>query len=721
MDFHSGEPRINAARSFSFFTSLVITYLMLGTPTRVDGWTYHYSNKTMNWVKARKWCKTHYTDMVAIQNQEENVYLNDYLPRQAKYYWIGIRKITGRWTWVGTKKLLSPEASNWAENEPNNEKSNEDCVEIYVKRNVDTGKWNDESCRRNKTALCYKASCRQDSCSGNGECMEIINSHTCKCSPGFYGERCEKVVHCEDVKSPRRGFISCSNPFGNFSYGSECQFSCENGYELVGPGKIQCTDRGEWSAVLPQCQVAQCGELISPAHGSMHCTHPMGNFSYSTECEFHCEEGYRLTTSRKLQCGPDGRWTDSQPDCQASCQPDSCSGNGKCVEISGSLICNCFQGFSGERCESAVYCKEVNRPIQGFINCSHPLGNNAYRSECQFQCEEGYQLVGSRTIQCTASREWSAAPPHCEVVQCGELVSPANGSIHCIHPLGNFSYSAKCEFHCEEGYRLTTSRKLQCGPDGRWTDSQPHCQASCQPDSCSGNGKCEEISGSLICNCFQGFSGERCESAVYCKEVNRPIQGLINCSHPFGNYSYRSECHFQCEEGYQLVGSRTIQCTASREWSATPPHCEAIHCPIVQDPRDGSVTCTGTTAELLKGSTCSFSCRAGFTLHGSEVITCDASGNWVGEKPLCRGNINPQSKSDGIQTHPHPVLSSTSWDVITGGGAGLTALSVIAWVLKQLHQKKKFKQFDLKSCANTSLTNRVLAHATPSLENSPLA
>ncbi|KAJ8357186.1 hypothetical protein SKAU_G00199800 [Synaphobranchus kaupii] len=138
-----------------------------------------------------------------------------------------------------------------------------------------------------------------------------------------------------------------------------------------------------------------------------------------------------------------------------------------------------------------------------------------------------------------------------------------------------------------------------------------------------------------------------------------------------------------------------IQCTASREWSATPPHCEAIHCAILQAPQDGNITCTDTTGKLHYGSTCSFTCHAGFTLHGSEVMKCDASGDWVGQKPLCRGE---------------PVLGPPFVAVVTAGGAGLTALSAIAWFLKQLRQRKKVKQFDLNSGMNTRLTHRLLSH-----------
>lgn len=127
----------------------------------VEGWSYFYSNTTMNWETARTWCQKHYTDMVAIQNQEEIQHLDSYLPYKSTYYWIGIRKINGAWTWVGTNKKLTREATNWAKNEPNNGKNGglsggaEDCVEMYIQRNAQAGKWNDERCDKLKAPLCY--------------------------------------------------------------------------------------------------------------------------------------------------------------------------------------------------------------------------------------------------------------------------------------------------------------------------------------------------------------------------------------------------------------------------------------------------------------------------------------------------------------------------------------------------------------------------------------
>lgn len=110
----------------------------------------------MDWETARRWCQQRYTDMVAIQNQEEISYLNEELPFHRQYYWIGIRKEKGEWMWVGTKKPLTDEAANWAEGEPNNQGSGEDCVEIYIRRIKDTSKWNDEKCSKKKAPLCYE-------------------------------------------------------------------------------------------------------------------------------------------------------------------------------------------------------------------------------------------------------------------------------------------------------------------------------------------------------------------------------------------------------------------------------------------------------------------------------------------------------------------------------------------------------------------------------------
>lgn len=158
---------------------------------------------------------------MAVQNQEENDFINNLLPYNLKYYWIGIRKVAEEWTWEETNKIVPEDAQNWATDEPDNI-AGQDCVEIYIKRDKDTGKWNNEKCRQRKGTICYSGkapfsfvlfvytdsyrvtiafkvsvcmcidSCTQDSCSAHAECVETVGSYTCRCHVGFFGHRCEE-------------------------------------------------------------------------------------------------------------------------------------------------------------------------------------------------------------------------------------------------------------------------------------------------------------------------------------------------------------------------------------------------------------------------------------------------------------------------------------------------------------------------------------------------
>uniref|UniRef100_A0A8C8TVG2 Selectin, lymphocyte n=1 Tax=Peromyscus maniculatus bairdii TaxID=230844 RepID=A0A8C8TVG2_PERMB len=243
-------------------------------------WTYHYSEKSMNWENARKFCRENYTDLVAIQNKREIEYLEKTLPKNPTYYWIGIRKIGKTWTWVGTNKPLTKEAENWGAGEPNNKKSKEDCVEIYIKREKDSGKWNDDACHKRKAALCYT------------------------------------VVQCEPLTAPELGAMDCTHPLGDFSFHSQCAFNCSEGSELLGIGETRCGPDGNWSSLEPVCQVTACQPLTAPDLGAIECSHPLANFSFTSACTFSCSEETDLIGERVTVCGSDGVWSSPRPICQ---------------------------------------------------------------------------------------------------------------------------------------------------------------------------------------------------------------------------------------------------------------------------------------------------------------------------------------------------------------------------------------------------------------------
>ncbi|KAL7887924.1 hypothetical protein AOLI_G00028980 [Acnodon oligacanthus] len=561
-----------------------ILFTMLSQWTPAASWSYHHSSTTMNWNTARQWCRERFTDMVAIQNHGEINHLNSILPRK-----------------------LTEEAENWAKGEPNNGRNNEDCVEIYIKRGKDEGKWNDESCTKNKTALCYTASCKKDSCSHHGECVETINSHTCDCFEGFYGEECEHVVKCqaEEISAPDHGSVHCVHPHGNFSYDSQCEYTCDEGYQVVGSQTTRCEASAAWSTKPPTCELVQCSDLTEPLHGSMQCDHLLGSFGYQSSCEFSCEGGYTLTgsSSSKLTCEASGHWNDSRPICEA------------------------------------VRCPVLQDPANGRISCS----GGSFGSSCSFSCNDGFHLQGALDITCTESAQWSQEVPYCEVVQCSDLTEPLHGSMQCQHPLESFGYQSSCEFSCEDGYTLTgsSSGQLVCEATGRWNGSRPTCEP------------------------------------VRCPTLEDPANGRIFCS----GESFGSSCSFSCDDGFHLQGAPDITCTESAEWSQDLPYCEAVTCPYLRKPDHGLMNCSSEVATV--GTSCSFSCLDGYSRLGDEVVTCNFTGDWSGAAAEC-------------QAPPEPRLSSPLVTSLTvAGGVSLSSLALALWLMKKLRQKAE--KFDVSN------------------------
>ncbi|XP_069867268.1 P-selectin-like isoform X1 [Dipodomys merriami] len=605
----------------------------------VAAWTYNYSVKAYSWNYSRAFCQRHFTDLVAIQNKNEIAYLNDFVPFFSSYYWIGIRKINNKWTWVGTRKTLTKEAENWADNEPNNKRNNQDCVEMYIKSELAPGRWNDEPCWRRKRALCYTASCQDMSCNNQGECIETIGNYTCSCYPGFYGPECEYVRECGEFDLPPHVSMSCSHPLGNFSFNSQCTFHCAEGYELNGPSKLECLASGIWTNNKPpQCEAVRCPSLEAPGEGTMDCVHPLATFAYGSSCKFECRPGYRVRGLDTLRCVGSGQWTAPLPACEAvACEPPESPAHGR-VECSlpsstfpynTSCSFHCAEGFvlqgaSAAQCADsgrwtapapacqAVQCQEFPIPRRAQMNCSHPFGPFQHQSVCSFSCREGSLLAGARAVRCMATGRWSAPPPECRATSCTPLLSPQNGTVTCVQPLGGSSYKSTCQFNCDEGFSLSGPERLDCTPSGHWTGSPPTCKV------------------------------------IQCPELSAPEQGRMDCSHAHGTFSVGSFCSFSCRKGFVLEGSDSVGCTTSGRWSTAPPTCKAgaasrptkvVRCPALTIPGQGTMSCPGAFG---LNTTCYFGCKAGFRLIGDSALRCRPSGQWTAATPACRAVKCPE-------------------------------------------------------------------------------
>ncbi|XP_008589969.1 PREDICTED: P-selectin-like, partial [Galeopterus variegatus] len=353
-------------------------------------------------------------------------------------------------------------------------------------------------------ALCYTASCQEMSCSEQGECIETIGNYTCSCYPGFYGPECKYVRECGEFDLPQHMLVNCSHPLGNFSFNSKCSFHCTEGYRLHGPSELECLASGIWTKKAPQCVAVQCQHLEAPGKGSVDCVHPLAAFAYGSSCKFECQPGYRVKGFDTLHCSRSGQWTAPLPTCEAiSCEPlespihgsVDCSLSSTALQYNATCSFRCAEGFMLRgaditRCTGlgqwtapvpvcqAVQCQDLPTPNKVQVNCSHPFGTFRFQSVCSFTCnEEGLVLVGARVLQCLATGNWSAIPPECHAITCTPLLSPQNGTMTCIQPLGDASYKSTCQFICDEGFSLSGPERLDCTPSGHWTGSPPTCKA----------------------------------------------------------------------------------------------------------------------------------------------------------------------------------------------------------------------------------------------------
>ena len=75
--------------------------------------------------------------------------------------------------------------------------------------------------------------------------VQLFNIPPFACSP--------PARRCPNLNSPTHGSLACSDPHGVFSFGSQCNSTCEEGFFLNGTAVTECTPVGIWSTEIPNC------------------------------------------------------------------------------------------------------------------------------------------------------------------------------------------------------------------------------------------------------------------------------------------------------------------------------------------------------------------------------------------------------------------------------------------------------------------------------------
>ena len=120
---------------------------------------------------------------------------------------------------------------------------------------------------------------------------------------------------------------------------------------------------------------------------------------------------------------------------------------------------------------------------------------------------------------------------------------------------------------------------------------------------------------------------------VNCSILNRPMNGMINCSD--GVPSYEATCSFTCDTGYEPTGSSERTCQSNGSWSGSPVSCIIIECPSSSLPMNSMLTESCNSAYQ---SMCELQCQEGFNGTGDPSYVCDVLSNGSSVMWMAEGN-----------------------------------------------------------------------------------
>lgn len=279
-----------------------------------------------------------------------------------------------------------------------------------------------------------------------------------------------------------------------------------------------------------------------------------------------------------------------------------------------------------------------------------------FENQANYQCESGYQLVGSSVFVCQANRQWySQSPPYCVPLSCGKPPPIQHG-----YSKGEtFDVGSKVEFFCDEGYELIGDVSWTCQKSGKWSKKQsPKCVPTKCPEPPLAENQlvlrevtyqvgvvefsCKEgyvLHGSSVLKCLP--SQQWNDSFPFCKVVQCPAPPYIPFGDPLtSSLHFGSTVKYICVDGFLLKGESSIRCQANGLWSLPLPECIPVECPQPEEIQNGIVDVQGLT--FL--STALYTCKPGFELVGNTTILCGEDGQWLGGRPACKPIQCPRPK-----------------------------------------------------------------------------
>uniref|UniRef100_A0A673LT80 Seizure 6-like protein n=1 Tax=Sinocyclocheilus rhinocerous TaxID=307959 RepID=A0A673LT80_9TELE len=503
--------------------------------------------------------------------------------------------------------------------------------------------------------------------------------------------------------------LSCALPrrphFGEVSVkdlhpGGTAHFQCHMGYHLQGDATLTCLNASlpVWSQHEPSCRAlcggvvknATVGRVLSPS------PHPGSNSTLDRSCSWSLEapNGQRLHLHlERMVLGLTDRlvlW--SGLDAGSVVLFDS--GRGGPIPFEGVIS-------EGPAVRVQFITDQPNSHNTGFNiryeafekgHCYEPYIQNGNFSTTdptygvgtvvQFTCDPGHSLEqGPPVIECINTRDpyWNDTEPLCKALCGGDLPGPSGVILSPNWPEW-YGEGEDCSWRIhvvllEHSVLTTTANDMLTILDGDEVTTHilgqfvggtsPFKMSSSTPDLTI---TFHSDPAGLVFGKGEGFIINYMEVSHNdsCPDLPEIQNGWKTTSHVA--LVRGAHITYQCDPGYDLVGSETLTCQVDLSWNTQPPFCEKImYC---TDP--GHVehsTRTLSDPKLLVGTTIQYSCIPGYILQGGATLTC------YGREP---GTPVWTSRL------PHCVLAEAAADSSFDGGSMALAIFILVLLVSVL-------------------------------------
>ncbi|XP_075843934.1 C4b-binding protein-like [Microtus pennsylvanicus] len=318
------------------------------------------------------------------------------------------------------------------------------------------------------------------------------------------------------------------------------KYSCRPGYIRATSGQtIYCEARGTWTVTI-SCVKKSCRNPGDLPNGQVEIK---SDFSLGSRIEFSCLEGYILIGSSTSYCEIQSKgvaWSDPLPDCvSVKCRPPPDISHGRhsggdedFYTYGSSITYRCYPNFSliGS---ASITCTVVNKTVGVWspspptcerINCPQPYvlhgvidsgfrATYKYKDSVRFACQKGTILRGKNTISCEADGNWHPSPPVCEPTLC-QKPDIRNGMLSANKD--QYVESENATIQCNPGFALLGSQNITCLENGTWYPEMPKCEQ---------DKDCEHVfAGKKLMQCLSNPNDVKMALEVY--KLSREIELL---------------------------------------------------------------------------------------------------------------------------------------------------------------------------------------------------